>query len=172
MSKIAKIGPQNVALFDTEKRSLEAGDNTILTIDEELFEKIKFVKEGDFSTKDGAEALKIVGDVVPIMEVVHKVKENLLDEYPLSATDLFKAVKKQLPDISRNIVWGTIKSKDMKNNRDYSVYNFRNRKHEELYKETGKLPGGTPSIYSHKAIDFIVDTLKSQESSSQANAQN
>ena len=47
MSKIAKIGPQNVAILDIEKRSLETGDNTILTIDEELFEKIKFVKEGD-----------------------------------------------------------------------------------------------------------------------------
>ena len=169
MSKIARIGPQNVALLDTEKRSLEAGDNTILTIDEELFEKIKFIKEGDFSTNDGAEALKVVGDVVPIVEVVKKEKENLLAEYPLSATDLAAAIKEQLPNISRNRVWKTIKNNDMKNNRDYSAYNFRNKRLEDLYKETGKLREGTPSIYNHKAVDFIVATLRNQESKSEIN---
>ena len=169
MSKIAKIGPQNVALLDTKKRSLEVGDNTILTIDEELFKKIKFIKEEDFSTNDETETLKIVGDVVPTVEVVKKEKENLLAEYPLSATDLAEAVKEQLPNISRNAVWKVIKDNDMKDNRDYSAYNFRNRKQEELYKETGKLPGGTPSIYSHKAVDFIVATLENEGSIPQAN---
>ena len=171
MTKIARIGPQNVALLDTEKRSLETGDNTILTIDEELFGKIKFIKEEDFSTSDGAETLKIVGDVVPIVEVIKKEKENLLSEYPLSATDLAKTVKELLPNISRNKVWETIKNNDMKNNRNYSAYNFRNRKQEELYKESGQLPVGIPSIYNHSAVDFIVTELKSLDSTAQANDQ-
>ena len=172
MSKIAKIGPQNVALLDIEKGSFDTGDNTILTINEELFEKIKFIKQGHFLTDDGVESLEIVGDVRPILGIIQEGKGNLLTEYPLSATEVAKAVKEQLPNISQNKVWETIKNKNMKNDKEYSVYNFRNKKQEDLYRETGKLPGGTPSIYSHKAIDFIVDTLKSQESSSQANAQN
>ena len=171
MSKIARIGPQNVALLDTGKRSLETGDNAILTIDEELFDKIKFIKEGDFSTSEGAETLKIVGDVVPIVEVVKKEKENLLSEYPLSATDLAETVKEQLPNISRNKVWETIKNNDMKNDRGYSAYNFRNRKQEELYKESGQLPVGTPSIYNHRAVDFIVTELTNLDSTAQANDQ-
>ena len=171
MSKIAKIGPQNVALLDTGKRSLETGDNTILTIDEELSEKIEFIKRGNISTND-EEAFEIVGDVRPILGIIQEVKENLLAEYPFSATEVAKTVKEQLPSISRNKVWEIIKNTDMKNNRDYSVYNFRNKKQEDLYKETGKIPGGTPSIYNNKAIEFIIATLKDQESISQTNDQN
>ena len=125
-----------------------------------------------FSTDDGVEAVEIFGDVRPILGVIQEVKENLLTEYPLSATEVAKAVKKQLPNISRNKVWETLKNNEMKNNRDYSAYNFRNKGQEELYKESGKLPSGTPSIYNHKAVDFIVATLKNQESTSQTNDQN
>ena len=171
MSKIAKIGPQNVTLLNTEKRSLEASNDTFLTINEELFEKIEFIKQGNFSTGDGVESLEIVGDVRPIFGIIQEVKENLLTEYPFSATEVAKTVKEQLPNISRNKVWEIIKNTDMKNNRDYSVYNFRNKKQEDLYKETGKLPSGTPSIYNHKAIDFIVATLKNQEPTSNTNDQ-
>ena len=168
MSKIAKIGPQNVTLLNNQTRSLEAGDNTFLTIDEELFGKIEFIKQEHFSTDDEVEALEIVGDVRPILGVIQEVKENLLTEYPLSATEVVKSVKEQLPNISRNKVWEIIKNNNMKDNREYSVYNFRNKKHEDLYKETGKLPGGTPSIYSHEAVDFIVTTLKSEDTTPQA----
>ena len=112
---------------------------------------------------EGSETLKIVGDVVPIVEVVKKEKEDLLAEYPLSATDLVERIKEQLPNISRNKVWKTIKKNDMKNNRDYSAYNFRNKKKEEQYKESGQLPGGTPSIYNHKAVEFIITTLNSED---------
>ena len=171
ISKIAKIGPQNVTLLDTGKRSLETGDNTILTIDEELFEKIEFIKRGNISTND-EEAFEIVGDVRPILGIIQEVKENLLAEYPFSATEVAKTVKEQLPNISRNKVWEIIKNTDMKNNRNYSVYNFRNKKQEDLYKETGKIPGGTPSIYNNKAIEFIIATLKDQESTSQTHDQN
>ena len=171
MSKIAKIGPQNVTLLNNQTRSLETGDDTFLTIDEELFGQIEFIKQEHFSKGNRVEALEIVGDVRPILGVIQEVKENLLAEYPLSATELARAVKEQLPDISRNTVWKVIKDNDMKNNRDYSAYNFRNRKQEELYKEIGKLPAATPSIYNHNAVDFIVNMLESQNSTSQANDQ-
>ncbi len=172
MSKIAKIGPQNVTLLNDQTHSLETGDGTFLTIDEELFGQIEFVKQEHFSKGDEVETLEIVGNVRPILGVIQEVKENLLAEYPLSATEVARAVKERLPDISRNTVWTVIKDNDMKNNRDYSAYNFRNRKQEELYKESGKLPAATPSIYNHNAVDFIVNTLESQNSTSQANDQN
>ena len=128
MSKIASIGPQNVALLDIEKGSLETGDNTILAIHEELFQKIKFLNKGHSLTNDEVDALEIVGDVRPILGVIQEVKENILTEYPLSATEVAKAVKEQLPEISTNKVWEIIKNENMKNNEEYSIYNFRNKK--------------------------------------------
>ena len=172
MSKVAKIGPQNVTLLNNLSRSLETSDDTFLTIDEELFGQIEFVKQRHFSADDGVEPLEIVGDVRPILGVIQEVKENLLTEYPLSATEVAKAVKEQLPNISQNKVWETIKNNNMKNNREYSVYNFRNKKQEELYEKSGKLPIAIPSIYNYNAVDFIVNMLESQNSTRQASDQN
>ena len=172
MSKIASIGPQNVAILDIEKGSLETGDNTILTIHEELFQKIKFLNEGHSLTNDEVDALEIVGDLRPILGVIQEGKENILTEYPLSATEVGKAVKEQLPEISMNKVWEIIKNENMKNNEEYSIYNFCNKKQEDLYKETRILPSGTPSIYNHKVVEFIIAKLKSQDPDPQTNDQN
>lgn len=164
MSKIGKACPQNAAILDTERSLIEKDDSKILVMDEELAGKIKFIKEGHFSEKKGATTLKLVGDVVPIdrIEVIKKVKENLIKEYPLSAMELVQAVKERLSDSSRNKVWKTIKDNDMKTNSDYSAHNFRNKRQEDEYKESGNLPSGTPNIYNHKAVDFIVNILKNE----------
>jgi hypothetical protein len=45
----------------------------------------------------------------------------------------------------------------LKNNPDYSIYNFRNKRQEEGFKEDGTIPVDRPSIYNHKAIDFLVN---------------
>ena len=133
-------------------------------MDEELAGKLKFIKEGQFTEKKGAATLKLVGDVVPIdkIEVINKVKENLIKKYPLSAMELADKVKKILPLAHRCNVWSVIKENDIKNNLDYSAYNFRNKKHKNKYKEAGEVPSGTPNIYNHKAVDFIVNILKTQ----------
>ena len=49
---------------------------------------------------------------------------------------------------------------DMKNNTDYSAYNFRNKKQEDEYRANGVLASVTPSIYNHKAVDFICKVLE------------
>ncbi|HET7115784.1 MAG TPA: ATP-binding protein [Hanamia sp.] len=165
MSKIGKAGPSNAAILDTEKSVIEKDDTKILVIDEELAKKLKFIKEGEFVEKKGATTLKLVGDIVPIdrIEVVKKVKENLLKEYPYSAKGLVVEVKKQLSTCTENQIWEAIKDNDLKNNTNYSAYNFRNKKHEDEFKATSQLPNGTPSIYNSKAVDFIVRILRSKE---------
>lgn len=162
MSKIGKAGPQNAAILDTERSLIEKGDATILVMDEELAGKIKFIKEGQFSEKDGAVTLKLVGDIVPInkVEVIKRVKENLIKEYPLSAMELAQAVKEELPNSSINNIWQVIKENDIKSNSDYSAYNFRNKKQEDEYKKNGVVHSVTPNIFNHKAVDFIVNILK------------
>ena len=166
MSKIAKIGPQNAAVLKIDGNShFEPGSAPILTIDEEFVEKIKDYKDINHSGAEGLESLKLVGDVQPIIGIIPKL-ENLLEEYPLSAKELAQTIKDKLPSATQNKVWEIIKNEKMKENPEYSVYNFRNKKQEDQYKESGKLANGIPSIYSHKAVDFILTTLKNQEESS------
>lgn len=162
MSKIGSAGPANAAILDTERALIEKDDARVLVLDEGLAEKLKFVKEGEFVEKDGAATLKLVGDLVPIdkIEVVKRVKENLTKLYPLSAMELLAEVKKTFPGANANEVWETIRENGMKENSDYSAYNFRNKKQEDLYKETGKVPSITPSIYNQNAVDYIVKVLQ------------
>ena len=164
MSKIGHAGPHNAAILDTERALIEKDDAKILVMDAELASKMKFIKEGQFSEKKGAATLKLIGDIVPIdrVEVIKKVKEDLIKKYPLSAIDLADAVKVILPTSSRNKVWTVIKENDMKNNPDYSAYNFRNKKQEDEYKKTGEIPSVTPNIYNHKGVDFIVNILRTE----------
>ena len=165
MSKIGRAGPQNAAVLDTERSIIEKGDAQILVVDEELSEKLKFAKEGQFREKEGAATLKLVGDVLPIdrVEVVKKIKENLIKAYPLSAMDVLSKVKSILPDAKQHDVWNAIKENGLKENADYSVYNFRNKGQEDLYLEKGELSSGTPSIYNDNAVKYIVETLKRKD---------
>ena len=165
MSKIGKTGPQNAAILDTERGLIEKDDSRILVLDEALANKLKFIKEGEFVEKDGAETLKLVGDVVPIdkVEVVKHVRENLTKAYPLSALEVVDEVKKEYPAAKQGQVWKVIAENDMKNNPDYSAYNFRSKKQEDAFKEHGTLPAATPSIYNKNAVSFIVKVLKGEQ---------
>lgn len=164
VEKIGKAGPQNAAILDTERALIEKGDAQVLVLDEALASKIKFIKEGEFVEKTGAIALKLVGDVVPMnkIDVVRKVKENLTKQYPLSATEIAAEVKKAQPNVSRNRIWQIVKENDLKNNTDYAAYNFRNKKQEDDFKESGILPAATPSIYNYRAVEFIVSVSKAE----------
>jgi hypothetical protein len=162
MAKIGRAGPENAAILDTERALIEKDDSRVLVVDDDLASKLKFIKEGEFVEKDGAAALKLVGEVVPIdhVEVVKRVKENLIKTYPLSATELAEEVKKAFPSAKQNDVWQCIRENGLKENTNYSAYNFRNKKQEDEYKGTGVIPNVTPSIYNHAAVEFIVKVLK------------
>ncbi len=162
MSKIGHAGPQNAAILDTEKALIEKDDSRILVLDEKLAGKLKFIKEGQFKEKKGAATLKLIGDIVPVdkVEVIKRVKENLVKKYPLAAMEMVQEVKSQLPSVTPNIIWQTIKENDIKNDLAYSAYNFRNKKQEDNFLKTGGLLTATPSIYNHQAVDFIVNIIK------------
>lgn len=165
MAKIGRAGPQNAAILDTERGLIERDDSQVLVLDDDLAGKVKFVKEGEFKEKEGAPTLKLVGDVVPIdkVEVIQRVKENLTRSYPYSAVELADEVIKRVPEASKQNVWACIAENDLKNNPDYSVYNFRNKKQEDAFKRDGTIPVTTPSIYNHKAIEFIVNVVRAEK---------
>lgn len=65
ISSIATIGVENVGLLNIDNGEL-LGSNNKLLIPEELLDKIKFINEGHFVENEGAPALKLIGDVLPV----------------------------------------------------------------------------------------------------------
>jgi hypothetical protein len=161
MKKIGRAGPQNAAILDTEKSLIEKDESQILVLDEELAQKLKFIKEGQFVEKSGAASLRLVGDIVPIdkVEVVKKVKEDLLKAYPFTATQLAKEIKTVLPRAPQNMIWAAIAENDLKNNTDYAAFVFSNNSSKQQYEDTGN-SGYAPSIYNQRAIDFLINVLR------------
>jgi hypothetical protein len=162
VQKIGAAGPGNAAILDAEKSIIEKNNAQILVVGDDLSKKLKYIKQGEFKEKLGASTLKLIGDIQPVdkVEVVRRVRENLIREYPLSANELAEAVLTAYPPANPHLVWDAIRENDLKNNRDYAAYNFRNKKQEDGFRETGMLPRGTPSIYNEKAVDFLVKVLK------------
>jgi len=162
MSKIGRAGPENAAILDTEKALIEKNNNRILVVDENLANKIKFIKEGQFDEKTGKTTLKLVGDIRPVgsVEVVKKVKENLTKAYPYSAKELVKKVQNKEPSSKQGDIWKIISENDMKKNLDYSAFVFRNKSQEDQYLNKGILSKNVPSIYNDKAVNFILKILE------------
>jgi len=164
VQKIGKSGPQNAAILDTEKGLIEKNESQILVIDEELVKNIKWIREGEFSEIKGEKTLKLIGTVQPIdqVEVIKKVKENKLKDYPLSATELFKEIKRRDVRIKQSEIYRMVYNNDLKNNKEYSTYVFRNNSQEVEYDKSGKLPKATPSIYKNSAVDYILRAYKNE----------
>lgn len=165
VTKIGKSGPENAAILDTERSVIEKGQSQILVIDDDLASKLTFIKEGEFNEKEGATTLQLVGDVKPIgqVEVVKRVKDNLIKRYPLSSREVASRVRDVCPDCSPNQVWRIMKETDIKNNYDYSAYNFRTKKHEDEFRETGRIRSSTASIFKNEAVDFIAEIWKQEK---------
>lgn len=163
VSKNGKSGPQNAAILDLDKGSVSKNDSQILVVDDELVRSINWIKEGAFSEKEGAPTLKLIGEVLPIdtVEVVKKERVNRLKEYPLSAIELADKIKSK-SFINKNGIWRTINENHIKDNIDYSIYNFRNKSQEEIYEQKGEIPKGVPSIYKETAVDYIIKIYNSE----------
>jgi len=160
VKEIGPQGPRNAFVIKTTD-PINSGKDNAFIVDRELSKKLKFIKEGHFKEDTGATALKLIGDVVPVdtIEVEKVIKENILDGYPYSATDLSSEVSKRVKGVNKNHIWKAITDNDLKSNADYSVYNFRNMKQRRNYEKTGKMPNTTPSIYSEIAVEFLVKLL-------------
>lgn len=163
VSKIGKSGPANAAILDMEKGLIEKNDAQILVVGDDLVKSVKWIKEGEFNEKQGAPTLKLVGEVTTVdkVEVIKRERVNQLMEYPLSAAELAKQVKER-GGISKNTVWRIIDENGIKNNKDYSIYRFRNKAQEDEYVQHGIVPTATPSIYKQSAVDLIIQIARNE----------
>lgn len=163
VKSIGEAGPTNIGILNTQKGLIEAAGGNLL-IDEELIKKLKFIQEGQFSEKAGAKTLKLVGNVSSIgkIEVEKIVKKRLTDEYPLSYAKLEKEIKRLIPGVKVNRITKIIRENNLKIDEAYSAYNFRNKDQEDEYKQNGIFPKGTASLYTQKAVDFIVKIINNE----------
>ncbi len=67
IQKIGEVGPQNIHLIDTFNGEISTHNGKIL-LDKDLVSKLKFVKEGQFSEKEGAPTLRLIGQVTNIID--------------------------------------------------------------------------------------------------------
>lgn len=88
-------------------------------------------------------------------------RENV-DRYPLTATDLFKKVKQELPETKRNTFFKYIIEKGIKDDPKYSGYLFRNKRQKDKYEKDGIVPNGISSLYNYDCLNFILNDLQQQ----------
>lgn len=85
VEKIGQVGPQNIHLIDTFNGEIHTGKGKIL-LDKSIADKLKFIKEGEFSETQGAPTLKLVGEVTGIVDTSTAPKSDVL--YPYRFGDL------------------------------------------------------------------------------------
>ena len=83
--------------------------------------------------------------------------KSLVDQYPLTYNEIQKKIKLGVSNYNykkfREII------SNMKGNKKYSVYNFRDKMKEIDYRKTGKIASGTPCIYNDDAAISIIDEM-------------
>lgn len=85
VEKIGQVGPQNIHLIDTYNGEIQAGKGRIL-LDKSIADKLKFMKEGQFSEKEGAPTLKLIGEITGIVDTLNIPQTDLL--YPYRSSHL------------------------------------------------------------------------------------
>lgn len=80
VEKIGEVGPQNIHLIDTFNGEISTGKGKIL-LDKSIADKLKFIKEGEFSEKEGAPTLKLVGEIAGMVDTSNVPKTDYLYPY-------------------------------------------------------------------------------------------
>ena len=70
IERIAKIGPQNISLIDLIRGEIPRENGQNIVIDKRLLNSLKYVKEYESVEKEGAEVLKIIGEIKGLETVI------------------------------------------------------------------------------------------------------
>lgn len=62
VQRLLELGPKDAMVANLADGQLEGGTRPII-IDQQLVDRIKFIRDGEFDEKEGAETLRLVGDV-------------------------------------------------------------------------------------------------------------
>jgi hypothetical protein len=68
-------------------------------------------------------------------------------------------IKLRFPEIKQNDFYRFMREMKVRETSSFSVYNFRYKRHEEDYLNTGKVATATPSLYSDECLNFCLTEL-------------
>lgn len=126
IEKIAKLGPKNIALIDVLRGNIENSHNKQIVIDKELLKEINLIQEGKFVEKDGAPALKLIGNV----EGVETYTPNFsLDDDFYSTKELGAKLNLLSEKGSTAYMTAVIWKYDIQNNSSY----YQHKHNQKLY---------------------------------------
>lgn len=87
IQSIATVGPQAAHILDLSQKNIDLGSSKVL-IDESLVGKLKLVKEGHFTEREGAPALRLIGDIDGVLGPDHVVFNEAT--YPYTESTLLE----------------------------------------------------------------------------------
>ncbi|WP_084181408.1 DUF3644 domain-containing protein [Polaromonas glacialis] len=148
-----KCEPETIALIindlERERQSAANDDGYFLVceIQTSLISAKRISEETGFTTKV---------DPTNKEAIIINQKVNLIDQYLYSWTDVLDKLKKEINHINHNHLNQFIKDQDIKNNKKYSAYNFRNKEDERRGPSKA-----TSVLYNDEFIAFALQSLKS-----------
>jgi len=157
LANILKFGIENSAVMDLNS-GLVDGKAGNFVIDPKVLPMLSFIKEGEFVEKSGAPTLKLIGDVAPSAVLV-TMPQKLTESYPYSFRDLSIRVKRKRPGTTDNVISKLIYEHKVKENPALAAYNFRNKRQEDQYLKSKRLPKVVPTIYNDAAVEFVLRSL-------------
>lgn len=83
VQRLLELGPKDAMVANLADAQLEGGTRPII-IDQQLVDRIKFIRDGEFDEKEGAETLRLVGDVNAVdlssVTTIRTVRTELTEE--------------------------------------------------------------------------------------------
>lgn len=150
IQSIAAIGPQYVQVVDALKGEMDVGDAKVL-IDSGLVSKLKLVKEGQFTEKDGAPTLRLIGDIEGLVSRDHVVytetayphtQSSIIEKLPINSFEfqalLWKFSIKGEPRYHAKIKTGKNSHVHKYSNKLLSLFRERLRRIPNLVQKTRK----------------------------------
>jgi len=117
LRSISQAGTQNVQILDLKNGKI--GDNVF--IDEDTMGKIRFIKEGQFSEKEGAPTLKLIGEIKGddtkagiIKEKEVKVYEDIDKTHPYVISQIFTELSQEFTYIKQYYLDPFVKTEEIK----------------------------------------------------------
>lgn len=154
-TELARIGPDKALVGDLESGEI-FDPNRPISIEPALLEQLRTARA---SSDPDAPKIVVTGEITQPSASgrVEFQSRNLLEEYPLSATEIYRETKRSLPEVNQSKVWKILK--ELKGNPSYSAYNFRNRRQEQQALATGLVSSSVSVIYNHAALTAVIRRL-------------
>jgi hypothetical protein len=90
LKQIARVGVREAGIFDLNSGEVSGAGGTFV-IDESLLDKLKFIKEGEFSEKKGAPAVKIIGNAEVVGKSMLPMTQKIFKTKAIRTPDIIRA---------------------------------------------------------------------------------